>query len=327
MGKKIKIDVDHLVNIRKTFDELLGDEIKEHIKKEKTSYKEYSFTRNEKLIYEYVEKHPGIIKKGVIDAFGSGIEFEGHKVTLSPVTVLKTIEKLENEKIIDVREDENNSQIHHLFINNGNVLVSLIRDLEYFKKSYFNLINEIKAIIKSLNDKTSVSNRLREWDLIDALLMPYKFLINTWIMSDLILRHKESIEKNILTQRFAVISTTIQEIQIKVHKSISTLSRFYDEDEIYGKMFENGLQALTPDNAYSMLQIFEKHDLSKNAEDVLDIVWKMSIPLLRDIINTNYSVFIPAEVGSITDWRKLICPPIYQYTPKTGQNSYLKSYE
>jgi len=157
--------------------------------------------------------------------------------------------------------------------------------------------------------------------------MHYKFLIIAWIISDLILRRKGLIYKNFLNQKIAVISSTIPEIQIKLYKSISALSKFYDEDEIYGKMFENGLQALTPDNAYSMLQIFEKHDLSKSAEDVLDIVWKMSIPLLRDIINTNYSVFIPAEVGSITDWRKLICPPIYQYTPKTGQNSYLKSYE
>jgi hypothetical protein len=68
---------------------------------------------------------------------------------------------------------------------------------------------------------------------------------------------------------------------------------------------------------YNMLRIFEKHDLSKSAEDVLDIVWKMSIPLLRAIINSNYSVFIPSEVERITDWRKLICPPIYQYIPKT----------
>jgi hypothetical protein len=204
----------------------------------------------------------------------------------------------------------------------------LIEDLDHFKKSYFNLVDETKAIMKSLNDKISVSNRLREWDLIDALLMPYKFVINTWIMSNLILRHEESIDKNILNKKFAVISTTIPEIQIKLYKSISALSRFYDEDEIHGKMFENGLQALTQDNIYKMLHTFEQHELSKSAEEVLDIVWKMNIPLLRVIINSNYSVFTLAEPNRLTDWRKLICPPIYHYIPKTIQNSYMKeSYE
>jgi hypothetical protein len=40
---------------------------------------------------------------------------------------------------------------------------------------------------KSLNDSNSVSNRIQEYDLIDALLMPYRYLINTCIMSDLVL--------------------------------------------------------------------------------------------------------------------------------------------
>lgn len=93
-------------------------------------------------------------------------------------------------------------------------------------------------------------------------------------------------------------------------------------------MFENGLQALTQDNIYKMLHIFEEYELSKNVEKVLDIVWNMNIHLLRVIINSNCSVFTPAEPKRLTDWRNLICPPIYQYIPNTIQNSYMKeSYE
>jgi hypothetical protein len=77
-----------------------------------------------------------------------------------------------------------------------------------------------------------------------------------------------------------------------------------------------------------MLHTFEEHELSKSAEEVLDTVWKMNIPLLRVIINSNYSVFTPVEPKRLTDWRNLICPPIYQYIPNTIQNSYMKeSYE
>jgi len=60
-------------------------------------------------------------------------------------------------------------------------------------------------------------------------------------------------------------------------------------------MFENGLQALTQGNIYKMLHTFEEYELSKNVEKVLGIVWNMNIHLLRVIINSNYSVFTPAE--------------------------------
>jgi len=93
-------------------------------------------------------------------------------------------------------------------------------------------------------------------------------------------------------------------------------------------MFENGLQALTQGNIYKMLHTFEEYELSKNVEKVLDIVWNMNIHSLRVIINSNYSVFTPAEPKRLTDCRNLICPPIYQYIPNTIQNSYMKeSYE
>ena len=56
---------------------------------------------------------------------------------------------------------------------------------------------------------------------------------------------------------------------------------------------------------YNMLDTFEKHNLSKSAEQVLDIVWKMSMPLLHIVINSCYSTFIPSEPERVGDWRKL----------------------
>jgi hypothetical protein len=37
---------------------------------------------------------------------------------------------------------------------------------------------------------------------------------------------------------------------------------------------------------YNMLDTFEKYNLSISAEQVLDIVWKMSMPLLHTIIDS-----------------------------------------
>jgi hypothetical protein len=313
---KIVIDANELKAIG---DRLIGLARKEGhdtnvIKNDRIFHNEYQFSNKEKLVFEYIKNNPGTTQENVVK----------NVKEYSRMPILNAISDLEKNGFIVICKDEHRSKKYHLFINRKNELVSLIEDLDHFKKSYFNLIDETKAIMKSLNDKISVSNRSGEWAIVDALLMPYKFLINTWIMSNLILLHKEPIDKNILNKKFAVISETIPEIQIKLYKSISTLSRFYDEDEINGKMFENGLQALTQDNIYKMLHTFEEHEISKSAEEVLDIVWKMNIPLLRVIINSSYSVFTAAEPKRLTDWRKLICSPIYQYIPKTIQNSYMK---
>jgi predicted transcriptional regulator len=139
----------------------------------------------------------------------------------SRVTILKTIADLENEGFIEISKDENTPKKYHLYVNRKNVLVSLIEDLDHFKESFFNLIDETKGT-QTLNDNISVSKRIQEYNLIDALLMPYKCLINTCIMSDLVLRPKEPLDINILYKKFAIILTEIPEIQIKLYESIST---------------------------------------------------------------------------------------------------------
>jgi hypothetical protein len=155
--------------------------------------------------------------------------------------------------------------------------------------------------------------------------MPYKCLINTWITSDLILRHKGPIDINILYKKFAIIFTKIPEIQMKLYESISAFSRFYGEDEINAKIFNSGLETLTQENMFNMLHRFEAYNLSEKAEQVLDIVWKMNIPILRSIISSNYMVFMPSDPEVLKDWRKLICTPYFNYIPKTVQSSYIKN--
>lgn len=50
--------------------------------------------------------------------------------------------------MIKVRSDIS-SQIHHLFVNNKNILVSLNEDLDSFAKVYFNLIDSILKVNKN----------------------------------------------------------------------------------------------------------------------------------------------------------------------------------
>ena len=316
---KITVDADELKTMGSRLINLARNKVHDPkiTQNHKTFHSVYQFSNQERLVFEFVMDNPGTIQENVVK----------NVKEYSRMTILKAIHNLEKEGFIEIREDEHRNKKYHLFINKTNELVSLIEDLDHFKESFFNLVNQAKGILKSLKIKTNTSNRLQEFSLIDALLMPYKFLVSTWIISDLILRHKKPIDTNILIKKFAIISTKIPELQVELYESITKLSTLYVENEIYGKIFESGLQALTCENIYDMLHKFEEHGLSKSAEEVLDIVWKMSLPLLRIVIDSDYLALNPGEPERLTDWRKLICPPIFQYKPRTTQNSYRKSYE
>ena len=112
----------------------------------------------------------------------------------------------------------------------------------------------------------------------------------------------------------------ISAIQIKLYKSISTISRLYGEDEIQTRLFNanNTLQSLTPENMNDMLCIFEEYNLSKSAENGLDSVWEISVPILHIVDTMNYKPTL--EV--IGDWRKFVLK--YGYKPRTTQSPYIK---
>lgn len=284
---KITVDAHELKTMGSRLINLARNEVHDPkiTQNRKTSHSVYQFSNQEKLVFEFVRDNSGTIQENVVN----------NVKEYSRTTILKAIHNLEKEEFIEIRKDEHRNKKYHLFINKTNELVSLIEDLDHFKESFFNLVNQAKRILKSLNIKTSASTRIQEFSLIDALLMPYKFVISTWIISDLILGHKKPIDMNVLNKKFAIFATKIPEIQVELYESITRLSTLYVENEIYGKIFESGLQALTCENMYDMLHKFEEHGLSKSAEEVLDIVWKMSLPLLHIVIDSDYLALNPSQ--------------------------------
>jgi hypothetical protein len=308
--RKTVIDADelksigsHLVNLAEK-----GINKADPLTDQRVAYSEYQFSIKQRLVFEYVKKNPGTIQEDVVKNV--------HEY--SRVTILNTILALEKEGVINKEIDEHNSKKYHLFINNQNILAALAQDLDYFQKSFFNLVKETEIVLKSFSDHRS--HRRKGWKLLDALIMPYKILLNTCFFSDLIYVNQDSIDTNTLHKKFSIIFDKLSAIQIKLYESISAISRLYGEDEIQTRLFNtnNTLQSLTPENIYDMLCIFEEYKLSKSGEDVLDSVWEMSIPILH-IVDTMYYKPTPDKIG---DWRKFVLK--YGYKPKTAQSPYIK---
>jgi hypothetical protein len=271
-------------------------------------YYEYQFSDKERLVFQYIEKNPGTIKEDIVKYV--------HKY--SRVTTLKTISNLEKEGIINVEIDEHNSKKYHLFINNQNVLASLTQDLDYFQESFFNLVKETEIVLKSFSDPRS--HRMKGWILLDALIMPYKILLNTCFLSDLIYTNQDPIDTNTLHKKFSIVFDKLSAIQIRLYNSISVISRYYGEGEIRTRLFNsnNKLQSLNPEDMDDMLRIFAKYNLNKTAENLLDSLWEISIPILY-LVNPLY---YRNTLEAIGDWRKFLTR--YDYKPKTTQSPYIK---
>jgi hypothetical protein len=174
----VEVSIDDLEKIQKDIDRFKTNKRVELTTKDsKKIYKEYDFTGKEKSTYEYIKNNPGTTKQGVVN------NFEG---IYSRIPILNTIKQLEKAEIVEVRKDEHNSQVHHLFINNENILVSLIRELDSFKQPFFNLVDKAMMI----GEKKGVHVWLTMSELIGALLFTYKYFIipaSSTIIVDLII--------------------------------------------------------------------------------------------------------------------------------------------
>jgi hypothetical protein len=75
--------------------------------------------------------------------------------------------------------------------------------------------------------------------------------------------------------------------------------------------------ALNESYILNMLKVFEQHGLSVWAEGVIDLLWKMSYPILP-LIDSSYNEHL--KKGILEDWRKVLeNNPDSNYKPKTKQ--------
>jgi DNA-binding MarR family transcriptional regulator len=299
--EKMLIDRNDLIKLRNDIDNLIKDE-KSNISKQaavRSIYEHHDLTQKEKLIIKHIRNNPGQTKEDVVRNLGK----------YSRVPIFNSINKLVRDGLILIEEDEVNSRIHHLYVNNQNILISLIGDLDYFKAAYFNLIQKAKPILKALFRSRDSELYCKAWDLLIALMEPYKCLIVMYSVSDLVLWRTRPLDNETLLRKFAIIFTNMQEIFPKLYE-IMPNKQFKPDRELLRKILFDVSIGFNPGTIITMLTTFEEHGLSYAAEPVIDLLWKMSYPI-RPLLNSPYNT--DKEDVLIDDWRKVMSG---QYTPK-----------
>jgi hypothetical protein len=146
----------------------------------------------------------------------------------------------------------------------------------------------------------------------------------------LLLYRERPLDKKTLRNKFAVIGDSVIEIQTKLHESIIHLFSydFYEavflepgaafDFSLYGYVADYPLynieSGLSREHLISFLSIYREVRLGAYAEPVLDILWKISYPVLEN------DLCISDDPGMLKDWRNVIsADKESNYIPKTTQ--------
>jgi hypothetical protein len=269
------------------------------------AYKGYPLSEKEMSVFDFIKDNPGTNKENVVKNIP----------TKSRIPLLGAINELGEKGFIII---EKNKQEYHLSVNRDNDLASLSEDLSYFKIAYFSLIDQVKETLK----KKCAGKDIKfydYWDLVDTLIMPYKYLIIMHIVSDLFLWRVRPLDDETLHRKFTIVFDNVLQIYNKLGKIIPN-SKFEPNREMLSNILYETGYGFSPETIYTMLKTFEKYGLSEGAEPVIDALWKLNYPILP-LLSPFYK--IDEEEGRLQDWRKQIAEyRNFKYTPKTTQKLY-----
>ena len=304
---KILVDINELKTIRENIDYLLENGKQSFaIYTQPAMYEYHDLNEKEQIIIEHINKNPGIYKEKVAS------DLKNH---YSRIPILDTTNALIEKGLVVPKQDKIKKRAYHLYVNYQNTIVSLKQDLEAFNSFYNQLIDCVDLTIKNLflKDQKNKMMVFKACDLLKALIGPYKYLCILYTTSDIFLWHKRPLDDDTLHRRFAIFLQTTKQIHAKLLKMWPD----FESESIVSQILNNS--SFTFDELYIvyMLKTFEEYGLCEWSEPVLDMLWKISYPILP-LINPSYKKYL--ENGILQDWRKVLKNnPESDYKPKTEQ--------
>jgi predicted transcriptional regulator len=302
---KILVDKDELKGLRDNIDHLLETGKQSFVvSTQQPIYESYDLEEREKLIIEYLNKNPGSTKEQLVN---------GLEKNYSRMPVLNTINKLLEKGLIIKEKDKNRKRTYHLFVNYQNIVTSLREELAAFKHFYFELLDQAIPVINNLlKDEGEEVKSLQYWNLLNALIYPYKYLCIMYITSDIFLWHRRPLDNDTLHRKFEIFLKTTK----KIHSKLLKIWPDSESESIVSPILFSSSFGFSKSYIEEMLERFEEYGLSDSAEPVLDVLWKISYPILPLVDPSSYNEHF--KNGTLKDWRAVLKDdPESKYKPKT----------
>jgi DNA-binding MarR family transcriptional regulator len=283
--EKILINKRSLIKFKNEIDfALTNRQNVKSLKISKDSIQQGDLTNREKEILDYIRMSPGTTKQSTVDHFGQ----EGLG-KYSRVTIFKTISDLEKYGLIVVRPNQNNRQMHHLYVNNESILYSLIQDFETFKNAFFVLLE--KAKVKYIEYEKGATNpkyhyRAQEkymasqYDLSKQLLHIYRYFIDVNSIRVLFNWPAQTEDPQISEKVISIFFKRIREIQLKLSEIMKEVITIEDNYKEFADILLRDWHYTVDKFLIELFQIFKWMDMEKEIRDILQCLLKFSKGLL-----------------------------------------------
>ena len=174
-------------------------------------------------VLQHIKDNPAITKEALIN---------GLKGKYSRVTIFNTLKNLQEQKIINVEKDNQNSQIHHLSINNHNLIARQLHEIDEFEKVFIPLLKGIKEEVSkfypTMSNQLEFHNDIQEAETIEdfrriAEGSEFKKTIEPYVLRLVMFVECIRIFRQLL-QAYIIRSTCIWPFEIKDREKLDQLN-------------------------------------------------------------------------------------------------------
>jgi SepF-like predicted cell division protein (DUF552 family) len=234
-------------------------------------------SQRKKIIIEFITNNPDCSKERVnkyMDGLGAA----------SRATTIKDLSDLENDEIIYIYRQRQNSRDVKLRINTGNIVVLVTKELEQFEKAFVTLLNKIrKEFDNTYSDIKKVhSNDLSKKDLskvnpilesmTESLRIFYE-VVDSYMVRSLMLWSNKVQDKDVLKKLYSIVFTKISDIQLHIYQVFgSTLAGNFNPPLLQSAW----RKIYSTEHMKEHYENFRRLNMENEISSVLDCIWKMN---------------------------------------------------
>jgi len=211
-------------------------------------------SRRERTILDYIRKHPGVSKQGLVD----GLDGQ-----YSRVPIYNSIRLLERNQMIVIMRDKSNSQVHKLFVKDDSLLLTLIRDLDNFEENYLLLLRKVQK---------SGSN---ESTMLIASFTIYQHLLGMYLIHTLQTWPRQTDDPIMLKRLYTTLFSRLSKIHLEIYKIHYERGEYSSaKDLVWQDMIRKSF--LIHYEIRFLYWCCNHIGATKEFENVMDVVWKIS---------------------------------------------------
>ena len=185
-----------------------------------TPLAEYAnLTMNEKSIVDYLSKNPGVTKQAIVNAFYG---------RMSRATIFNNIERLSDLDVLQIKKERPNSQIHQVFVNEDNLLMSAIHALDRFETPFLTILYKIESI----NLERLSSDEKEGFDILTFHLFSlYMEFVEIYMSKALITWPQKTLNRNLVNRLHLILFSRLAKIQLALSNTLPSSYFIFDYAE------------------------------------------------------------------------------------------------